>query len=50
LAIAKEDAMLHGGVINVWGELGKGSNFVLTLPKVSGIAFADSPLSEIPTI
>ena len=50
LAIAKEDAMLHGGVISVWGELGKGSNFVITLPKVSGIAFSDFPLSEIPTI
>ncbi|MBU3692256.1 MAG: HAMP domain-containing histidine kinase [Candidatus Nanopelagicaceae bacterium] len=49
LAIAKEDAMLHGGVIKVWGELGKGANFVLTLPKFSGSVFTEFPLSEIPT-
>ncbi|MEY3399875.1 MAG: hypothetical protein RLZZ486_343 [Actinomycetota bacterium] len=49
LAIAKEDAMLHGGAIKVWGELGKGSNFVLTLPKVTGSVFTEFPLSEIPT-
>ncbi len=49
LAIAKEDAMLQGGVIKVWGELGKGSNFVLTLPKVTGSVFTEFPLSEIPT-
>lgn len=33
LAIAKEDVALHGGVINAWGEPGKGSSFVVTLPR-----------------
>lgn len=50
LSISKEDALLHGGEIRVWGELNKGSNFVLTLPKVSGEGFTNYPLSEIPTI
>lgn len=50
LSIAKEDAQLHGGEIKVWGELGKGSNFVLTLPKVHGESIDIFPLSEIPTI
>lgn len=50
LSIAREDAQLHGGEIRVWGEMGKGSNFVLTLPKNHGEAIAFSPLSEIPTV
>jgi two-component system sensor histidine kinase MtrB len=49
LAIAKEDAQLHGGEIKVWGELGAGSNFVLTLPIISGTQLAEFPLLEIPT-
>jgi two-component system sensor histidine kinase MtrB len=45
LSIAQEDAVLHGGDIKVWGEIGKGANFVLTLPKISGGSFAEYPLS-----
>lgn len=49
LSIAKEDANLHGGEIRVWGELGKGAHFVLTLPKKSGHRIETSPIVEIPT-
>ena len=49
LSIAKEDANLHGGDIKVWGELGKGANFVLTLPKRAGAELKEYPLSAIPT-
>jgi two-component system sensor histidine kinase MtrB len=48
LAIAKEDAQLHGGEIRVWGEIGAGSNFVLTLPKVHGQRLSEFPLPVIP--
>lgn len=33
LTIAREDAMLHGGEIRVWGILGEGSSFLLILPR-----------------
>lgn len=36
LTIAREDAMLHGGRLQCAGELGVGSTFLLTLPKVVG--------------
>jgi two-component system sensor histidine kinase MtrB len=49
LSIAREDAQLHGGEIRVWGELGKGSNFVLTLPIVHGETQIEPAISEIPT-
>lgn len=49
LSIAKEDAALHGGEIRVWSELGKGANFVLTLPKKYGEILQSFPISEIPT-
>ncbi|NDI24674.1 MAG: sensor histidine kinase, partial [Actinobacteria bacterium] len=48
LAIAKDDAALHGGIIKVWGEIGKGSNFVLSIPRVHGAQLSSTPLSEIP--
>lgn len=48
LSIAKEDAQLHGGSIEVWGELGQGANFVLTLPKVYGQPIKDHPLLATP--
>ena len=45
LSIALEDAHLHHGNIEVFGKLGAGANFVLTIPrKVSG----DIPQSLIP--
>jgi two-component system sensor histidine kinase MtrB len=44
LAISIEDARLHGGWLQAWGERGKGSVFRLTLPRVAGQKFAGSPL------
>lgn len=49
LSIAREDAQLHGGEIKVWGEVGSGANFVVTLPKSPGNQVRTFPLSEIPT-
>jgi two-component system sensor histidine kinase MtrB len=45
LSIALEDAVLHGGDIKVWGEIGKGANFVLTVPKIAGTSIGTYPLS-----
>jgi len=36
LSIALEDARLHGGWLQASGEPGRGSNFVLTLPRLAG--------------
>jgi two-component system sensor histidine kinase MtrB len=44
LAISLEDARLHGGWLQAWGERGKGSVFRLTLPLVVGQELAGSPL------
>jgi len=44
LAISLEDARLHGGWLQAWGERGKGSVFRVTLPRVAGQKFAGSPL------
>jgi two-component system sensor histidine kinase MtrB len=44
LAISLEDARLHGGWLQAWGERGKGSVFRLTLPRVAGAELAGSPL------
>jgi two-component system sensor histidine kinase MtrB len=44
LAISLEDALLHGGWLQAWGERGKGSVFRLTLPRVVGQDLAGSPL------
>uniref|UniRef100_UPI002810C8EF HAMP domain-containing sensor histidine kinase n=1 Tax=Microbacterium sp. TaxID=51671 RepID=UPI002810C8EF len=33
LSIALGDARLHGGTLAVWSQLGRGTNFVLTLPR-----------------
>ncbi|WP_092928228.1 MtrAB system histidine kinase MtrB [Actinopolyspora alba] len=45
LSIAAEDARLHGGWLDAWGESGKGSCFRLTLPRDSGDRVDTSPLS-----
>jgi len=50
LSIAREDAELHGGGIKVWGEIGRGSNFVLTLPRVHGDISLVPAISETPTV
>ena len=44
LAISQDDAQLHGGRIDVWGELGKGAHFVLTLPRSANAPFDGSPI------
>ena len=44
LAIALEDARLHNGWLQAWGEHGKGSVFRLTLPRSAGQELIGSPL------
>jgi two-component system sensor histidine kinase MtrB len=44
LSISLEDARLHGGWLEAWGEPGKGSAFRLTLPRGPGIELTSSPL------
>jgi two-component system sensor histidine kinase MtrB len=44
LSIALEDARLHHGWLEVWGEPGKGSVFRLTLPRTVGVELQGSPL------
>lgn len=44
LAISQDDAHLHGGRIDVWGEVGKGAHFVLTLPRTVNGGFSILPI------
>lgn len=44
LAISREDALLHGGNLEVSGALGKGAVFRLTLPRVPGQPMGRAPL------
>jgi two-component system sensor histidine kinase MtrB len=44
LAISREDARLHEGWLNAWGEPGTGSCFRLTLPRHTGVPIERSPL------
>lgn len=44
LSIALGDARLHGGELAVWSELGRGSHFVLTLPRSGGRLQGPSPV------
>jgi two-component system sensor histidine kinase MtrB len=48
LSIASEDARLHGGRLQAWGERGKGSQFVLTLPRLAGSVVTGSPIPVEP--
>lgn len=48
LSIALEDAKLHQGEIDVWGEPSKGSHFVLTIPKFAGGTINSKPISAQP--
>ncbi len=48
LAIALEDARLHNGWLQAWGEPGVGSRFRLTLPQKSGHSLTSSPLALSP--
>ncbi|MHB1164806.1 MAG: MtrAB system histidine kinase MtrB [Candidatus Nanopelagicales bacterium] len=45
LAISLEDARLHGGWLEAWGEPGRGACFRLTLPLDRAAGFDASPLS-----
>lgn len=44
LSIALGDATLHGGSLDVWSELGVGTNFVLTLPRRGDATEGPSPV------
>ncbi|MDI5972564.1 MtrAB system histidine kinase MtrB [Streptomyces sp. SL13] len=44
LSIAVEDARLHGGRLQAWGEPGGGSQFRLTLPRTAGDSLLRSPI------
>jgi two-component system, OmpR family, sensor histidine kinase MtrB len=44
LAISVEDARLHGGGLDAWGEPNRGACFRLTVPRTQGIGYDASPL------
>lgn len=48
LAIALEDARLHHGWLQAWGEPGEGSRFRLTVPRAAGAPLTTSPLPLTP--
>jgi two-component system sensor histidine kinase MtrB len=48
LSISVEDARLHGGWLQAYGEPGRGAAFRLTLPRVAGDPVDASPLSLVP--
>ena len=48
LAISHDDAQLHEGWLEAWGEPGVGSCFRLTLPRRTGVPIESSPLLLTP--
>jgi two-component system, OmpR family, sensor histidine kinase MtrB len=48
LAISLEDARLHEGWLQAWGEPGRGSCFRLTVPRRTGVPIDRSPLPLVP--
>ncbi len=48
LSISLEDAHLHGGWLQAWGEPGHGTQFRLTLPRRAGDPIDHSPLPLVP--
>ncbi|MET8760820.1 MtrAB system histidine kinase MtrB [Lentzea sp. NPDC004782] len=50
LSISLEDARLHGGWLEAWGEPGHGAVFRLTLPRRHGEEVRESPLPLAPAI
>jgi len=49
LSISSEDARLHGGWLEAWGEPGQGAQFRLTVPACAGDRLVSSPLRLVPT-
>jgi len=49
LSISLEDAHLHGGWLQAWGEPDRGAQFRLTLPRVAGERIEQSPLPLVPS-
>jgi two-component system sensor histidine kinase MtrB len=47
LAIAQEDARLHGGELDAWGAPGKGASFRLVLPRTPGGQPRERPLALV---
>lgn len=45
LSIAHEDVTLHGGLLEVKGEPGRGASFLMTLPRVAGQEAIGRPLA-----
>ncbi|TQN41548.1 two-component system sensor histidine kinase MtrB [Blastococcus colisei] len=50
LSISLEDARLHGGWLQVWGQQGQGAQFRLTLPLTAGGELTSSPLPLRPAL
>ena len=48
LSISLDDARLHDGWLQAWGEPGRGACFRLTLPAKTGVPIARSPLNLAP--
>jgi two-component system sensor histidine kinase MtrB len=48
LSISLEDARLHGGWLEAWGQPGVGAQFRLTLPVRAGDRLVSSPLPLVP--
>ena len=48
LAISLEDARLHDGWLQAWGEKDRGAQFRLTLPRQAGHTLMGSPLPLVP--
>ncbi len=48
LSISLEDARLHGGWLQAWGQPGRGAQFRLTLPRRAGDPLSHSPLPLVP--
>jgi two-component system sensor histidine kinase MtrB len=50
LSISLEDARLHGGWLQVWGQPGAGAQFRLTVPLTAGEDLTSSPLPLRPAV
>jgi two-component system sensor histidine kinase MtrB len=48
LSISLEDARLHGGWLEAWGEPGQGAQFRLALPVRAGDRLVSAPLPLVP--